>query len=132
MHLLDIKALLAHVLPTIKALSYDYVIEEGTSGNWKYRKWKGGRVEAWGKQNMGSQTPSSWGGGIYYKELNWSIPSGIFPDAPYSAHLTAGDRQWWVLGYSSASATQISTIRVARPASSAASLWLIGYVVYTP
>ena len=116
----------------VTALSYDYVIDEGSSGNWKYRKWMSGRVEAWGKQSMGSQTPTSWGGGIYYKELNWAIPSGIFPGAPYSVHLTAGDRQWWVLGYSSASATSISTIRVARPTSSAAALWLIGYAVYTP
>lgn len=127
--MLDLKAWMAKVT---NALAVDYVVAEATSGYWHYRKWNSGMVEAWGKQSMGSQTPASWGGGIYYKEVNWTIPSGIFPGAPYSVHLTAGDRQWWVLGYSSASATQISTIRVARPASSAATLWLIGYAVYKP
>lgn len=30
------------------AVVTDYVVEEGTSGEWNYRKWNSGRMEAWG------------------------------------------------------------------------------------
>lgn len=31
------------------SLLADYVIEQGTSGNWRYRKWNSGKIEAWAK-----------------------------------------------------------------------------------
>lgn len=37
----------------------DYIVEQGTSGNWRWRKWKSGIVEAW-----------HLGGGISYSGTN--------------------------------------------------------------
>lgn len=42
---MSIKALLTRIL---EALSVDYVVEEGTSGIWTYRKWDSGIAECWG------------------------------------------------------------------------------------
>lgn len=30
----------------------DYIVEQGTSGSWTYRKWNNGRAECWVKQNI--------------------------------------------------------------------------------
>lgn len=37
----------------------DYVVEQGTSGNWKYRKWNSGEVECWYRANYGTITLST-------------------------------------------------------------------------
>lgn len=37
----------------------DYVIEEGTSGNWRYTKWNSGKYECWYHANYGDITLST-------------------------------------------------------------------------
>lgn len=44
--MLDLKALLTKILDALKA---DYIVEQGTSGNWTYRKWNSGIAECWGE-----------------------------------------------------------------------------------
>lgn len=62
----------------------DYVLEQGTSGIWTYRKWASGVAECWGNKNCGDiAVTSAWGalfegsnmGGIAY-------PSGLFVSQP--------------------------------------------------
>lgn len=62
----------------------DYVLEQGTSGIWTYRKWASGVAECWGNKNCGDiAITSAWGslfegsniGGIAY-------PSGLFVSQP--------------------------------------------------
>lgn len=82
-------------------------------------RWADGRTEyrmLYGQSNV---TPLLWTGGIYYYDLNISIPSGVFGDAPNLAFATPRNNQWWVVGCSIGSATS-GQIRVARPSSSAA------------
>lgn len=57
----------------------DYVVEDKTSGKWKYRKWNSGRVEAWYDSGTTSITVSS-GGTAYYRSSaqTVNIPSGLF------------------------------------------------------
>lgn len=61
----------------------DYVIEEGTSGIWTYRKWASGVSECWGSI---SETVTSWGswGGIYESGQSFQAlyPSGLFLNTP--------------------------------------------------
>lgn len=49
----------------------DYVVEQGTSDGWLYRKWASGMVEFWGNA-IDMTTQSGW--------VNWSasVPSGIY------------------------------------------------------
>lgn len=43
----------------------DYVVEQGTSDIWTYRKWNSGIAECWGIYEMGSACDKAWGG-LYY------------------------------------------------------------------
>ena len=71
--MLDIKKTLA------KLLNCDYVIEEGQSGIWTYRKWASGIAECWGEIR---NTPTKWTkwGELYYSEpvFNGIYPNGLF------------------------------------------------------
>ena len=49
----------------------DYIVEQGISSGWRYRKWNSGMVEFWG-QVIDMRTETGW--------VNWSasVPSGIY------------------------------------------------------
>ncbi len=57
----------------------DYVVEEGTSGIWTYRKWSSGIAECWGTQSQTGST-HQWGSAFYItNELTISAPpTGLF------------------------------------------------------
>jgi hypothetical protein len=45
----------------------DYVVEQGTSGIWTYRKWNSGLAECWGIYTMTSACTKAWGA-LYYSD----------------------------------------------------------------
>lgn len=97
---------------TLAALG-DYVIEEGTSGNWKYRKWNSGKIEAWGSYSFSAKQGTSWAAGLYYTDETISFPAGIFTAAPRK-YITANSSQW--TPYSTwGSGTTSMTIRFTKP-----------------
>ena len=62
----------------------DYVIEEGTSGIWTYRKWNSGVSECWGIYEWKLTAQSTWGS-MYYatpESTAQSYPAGLFIDTP--------------------------------------------------
>lgn len=118
--MLDVKALLTKVLDALKV---DYVVEQGTSGNWSYRKWNSGVSEAWIQSlNLGSQTPSVWVSPVRYKDLTISIPSGIFSNTP-SITASSATNQWWVVDINATSTTSASA-RFGTMASSAQTVYV--------
>lgn len=61
------------------------VEEEGTSGNWTFRKWSNGKIEAWGTDSKSvacTTASTAYGGYRTASEITWSIPSGIFSGTP--------------------------------------------------
>jgi len=60
----------------------DYVVEQGTSGSWTYRKWKSGTAECWGitAQDLSGSNPF----GSYYIKMGGelSLPAGLFTGRP--------------------------------------------------
>ena len=88
--MLIVKTLLAKILGSIKA---DYIIEQGTSGIWTYRKWASGIAECWG---LWYGTLSHYGsalGGYAYNSGAISYPSGLFiakPNAQFSGYIGSG------------------------------------------
>lgn len=50
-----------------------HVVETGTSGIWKYRKWSDGTAECWGRTSSSSFTWSTYTTGLYYNSNNWLI-----------------------------------------------------------
>lgn len=70
----------------------DYVVEEGTSGIWQYRKWNSGLMEAWIIEDLeSSTTPEALIGGMY-GSVNVAIPQGFIsaPRGVSSARLGTG------------------------------------------
>lgn len=90
----------------------DYIVEQGTSGIWTYRKWNSGIAECWGESIVGSNTYTANGG---YKNVVEALPSGLFNATPPTV-LASGRIDSVIrtmIGYTSAdSATQVQTYLV--------------------
>ena len=67
-----------------KALSVDYIVEQGTSGIWTYRKWNSGISECWGTQTMTMALTGGWGGLVdgYGVKGGLQYPDGLFVENP--------------------------------------------------
>lgn len=66
----------------IKSELADYVIEEGSSGFWTYRKWASGIVECWGNTAEGTYSINSAYGSVYTTAGSISFPKGLFYNTP--------------------------------------------------
>ena len=55
----------------------DYVVEEGTSGEWTYRKWASGIAECW-VDTSGTWSSDGTVCGWYYRLATINLPSGLF------------------------------------------------------
>lgn len=69
----------------------DYVIAQGTSGIWTYRKWKSGIAECWGRKSVSTAINSAWGN-LYtsgaLSALNVSFPFTFSAVPTITANLT--------------------------------------------
>lgn len=69
----------------------DYVVEQGTSGIWTYRKWSSGIAECWGAQSYSNISVSSAWGSVYESAgQKLTFPSGLFTAAPDYCSITYG------------------------------------------
>ena len=62
----------------------DFVVEQGTSGIWTYRKWNSGIAECWGSKEHIVSFNTVWGalydsGDVFYE----NYPNGLFIEQPY-------------------------------------------------
>lgn len=74
----------------IEAFGVDYVIEEGTSGSWRYRKWKSGRLEQWRRADTGTYTINQANGALYvgnWYPLTYPIEFYDYPSVTANASL---------------------------------------------
>lgn len=62
----------------------DFVIEQGTSGVWTYRKWASGIAECWGLYDVTNWDISTAWGYIFESQqaIATQLPSGLFIDVP--------------------------------------------------
>jgi hypothetical protein len=78
----------------------DFIVEQGTSDIWYYRKWYSGKVECWGKWAIGMYINNAWGTSLYYTKLDaHSFPSGLFKSAPkcqVTAECRGGETWAWL------------------------------------
>ena len=78
----------------------DFIVEQGTSDIWEYRKWYSGKVECWGKWAIGMYINNAWGTSLYYTKLDaHSFPSGLFASAPkcqVTAECRGGETWAWL------------------------------------
>lgn len=103
---MSIKALLTRILQAIKV---DYIVEEGTSGNWTYRKWNSGIAECWGRtEQMTKSFTTALGAGYRTDKFTANYPSGLFVTPP-TTNLTMHDGGA-ILGWVSTSTNGISAV----------------------
>ena len=69
--MLNVKKTLTKIMDALKV---DYIVEQGTSGIWTYRKWNSGISECWGVYTASSKTYSAHSG----QSFNPTLPSGLF------------------------------------------------------
>lgn len=72
----------------------DYVVDQGTSGIWTWRKWNSGIAECWGQANV-TQTSSSTEGSLYYVLKYVNFPTNLFTSIPLCWVSTKGN---WIGG----------------------------------
>ena len=59
------------------AFTKDYIVEQGTSGVWRYRKWNSGFAECWGYHTIsGTNISTAWG--AWYASPAITLPSFPF------------------------------------------------------
>lgn len=69
----------------------DYVVEQGMSGIWTYRKWESGIVECWGALSCSNiAVDSAWGGVYESTGQRLAFPDGVFAAAPDYCSITYG------------------------------------------
>lgn len=78
-----LKAISTKIQALDTALSVDYIVEQGTSGMWTYRKWNSGIAECWGQVTASVYygTSGFLTGGYYSGELTTEYPF-TFADTP--------------------------------------------------
>lgn len=59
----------------------DYVVEEGTSGIWTYRKWASGISECWGSKTV-SGSFTGWGAWYTFSVTGENYPTNLFNAVP--------------------------------------------------
>lgn len=83
----------------IDKLGVDYVVEQGTSGEWWYRKWKSGRAECGiDHKNFGDLPHTQTWGSVYTSRgLTFGNYPFAFVDKPYSiiSFLGTSDQSHW-------------------------------------
>lgn len=73
----------------------DYIIEQGTSGSWTYRKWNSGVSECWGVLT-GTASPSDVDSniaGFSVFDVSWNFPDDLFistPNVTYNCNIGDG------------------------------------------
>lgn len=115
---------ICHILQRLGLIS-DWVVEQGTSGIWTYRKWNSGIAECWGRTYYKVTSNSAWGNlyeGQPGKYENY--PNGLFIETPnltvsndYAGYTTCGSEI-----YTGHSASRTPTIYGLRSSDSSVNL----------
>lgn len=109
----------------------DYIVEEGISGNWTYRKWASGIAECWGRFTSPTITYTGWGNYFYSSGstvMQANYPSGLFIEAPAeTAQIINSTNGSAMLVFSgNNSKTQTTGYAFGRPTTINAPVYIIG------
>lgn len=126
--MLDLKRLIAKMLTRTNELSKAYVVEEGTSGVWTYKKWSTGRCEAFANLTGAAAEGSAWGTYLYYIDRTFSVPNGLF--ASVTHRLVTSNHSQWTAYACWGSATSL-TIRLTKPNKNSQAQAMTAYLVGT-
>lgn len=103
----------------------DYVVEQGTSGNWTYRKWNSGIAECWGTFSKTVNITTNWGNTYWYYCQGQYIgyddfPANFFITVPkcfLSNGVDSSGAAGVIFPSANASTTKATAYQLARPTS---------------
>lgn len=111
---------------TVGDSSADYVIEQGSSGIWTYRKWNSGIIECWGRNTL-NVTINMANGNIYTtSNYNLSLPSVNFSNLIHY-EMSVGNMTCWITGVTVGNNSL--TYRIASGSSTSANMTITAYVM---
>ena len=93
--MLDVKKWMAKVTDALKV---DYIVEQGTSGIWTYRKWNSGIAECWGTYTASTAITTSSAAYGGYRSGQITAPNFpfTFASAPTITATSANTGGYWV------------------------------------
>lgn len=115
----------------------DFVIQQGTSGIWTYRKWKSGIAECWGRKSVSTAIANTWGN-LYtsgsLSALNVSFPFTFAAVPTITANLTCNGTGAILMVPGSSPAPSVSSTGVyeltrGSAATGSATYWVNFYVI---
>lgn len=98
----------------------DFVVEQGESGIWTWRKWYSGVAECWGKNIVTLDITTSWGAGLYYGQVSAIAFPFAFKSAPTCQVTLETSNAAWSACNVRANTNYTSSVMVYRGASIAA------------
>lgn len=100
-----------------------FVVDEGTSGSWRYRKWNSGKIEAWFEGTFSCAASTTAQGALYYSTWSLTIPSAIgFTATPNTLIGNTGDSTTVIAVNGAATSATAMSGKVWRYASSSSAL----------
>lgn len=115
----------------------DFVIQQGTSGIWTYRRWKSGIAECWGRKSVSTAIANAWGN-LYtsgsLSALNVSFPFTFAAIPTITANLTCNGTGAILMVPGSSPAPSVSSTGVyeltrGSAAAGSATYWVNFYVI---
>ena len=91
----------------------DYIVDQGTSGIWTYRKWRTGVAECWTTQTYTTAKATTEWGNVHYSVLTsiLTFPSDFFMETPeVLAYIRSENGRFWVTHANDATKTNVGTI----------------------
>lgn len=89
----------------------DWIVEQGTSGNWVWKKWRSGFAECEGIFTDTGKNYSAWGSGFYAMLGARTLPSGLFYSVKDYIAAAVGGNDCWI-GSPLRSDSDLTTTRV--------------------
>lgn len=93
---------------------FPYIEEQGTDGDWTYRKWNDGTSECWLRVSY-TQNGQSWAGGTEFTGQTYTYPSGLFLTAPAIEATACSDPSTIIRIWKYGSATDTGVVGAFRP-----------------
>lgn len=111
-----------------KAVS-DFIVEQGTSGIWTYRKWNGGVAECFGRMSVDAEVNIPWGS-LYIARINEVAFPITFSATPICVYGGTGGTTLMIANNGNATPTSTQPIVLIRPSVTEKTTYLIQFVAY--
>lgn len=96
-------------------LGHDYIVEQGTSGNWTYEKWNSGKSVCYGRHTLYVNANRTDTYGYYSDPVDVNLPSDLFQSVLYYNCMTEGYNTWGS-GYTITTTNVSFRLNATRPA----------------